>query len=80
MGLVISLANEWEEKSNYFGEQVKISRIGATTHFLASFLELSWHLCVCHLAHASVLQWVYNEAQGLLESKSFNQLCCILKD
>ena len=56
MGLVISLANEWEEKSNYFGEQVKISRIGATTHFLASFLELSWHLCVCHLAHASVLQ------------------------
>ena len=56
MGLVISLANEWEEKSNYFGERMGISRIGATAHFLASFLELSWHLCVCHLAHASVLQ------------------------
>ena len=52
MGLVISLANEWEEKSNYFGERMGISRIEATSYFLASFPELSWHLWVCHLAHA----------------------------
>ena len=61
MGLVISLANEWEEKSNYFGEWMGISRIGATAHFLASFPELSWRLWVCHLAlnrlsSSSVLQ------------------------
>ena len=31
--------------------------------------ELSWHLWVCHL-DADVLQWAYNEAQGLLEVES----------
>ena len=35
--------------------------------FSRSALELSWHLWACHLAYANVLQWVYNEAQGLLE-------------
>ena len=47
-------------------------------------LELSWQLWVCLLAN--VLQWAYNEAQGLLEVESFtildlvssNQLCRIL--
>ena len=33
-------------------------------------LELSWHLLVCHLAHANLVQWAYNEAQGLLEVDS----------
>jgi len=32
--------------------------------------ELSWCWWVCHSAYAKVLQWVYNEAQGLLEIES----------
>ena len=47
-------------------------------------LELSWHWWLCHLAN--VLQWPYNEAQGLLEVQSSTildlvsstSLCCVL--
>ena len=34
MDSVISSANEWEDYSNYFGEEAEISRNLATTHFL----------------------------------------------
>ena len=34
IGWVISYANEWEDYSNYFWEEVEISRIWATTHSL----------------------------------------------
>ena len=37
---------------------------------LWSASELSWHLWVCHLAYANILQSVYNEAPGLLEVES----------
>ena len=32
IGWVISYANEWEDYSNYFWEEVEISRIWATAH------------------------------------------------
>ena len=35
MDWVISLANEWEDYSNYFGEGAGTSRNWATAHFLA---------------------------------------------
>ena len=38
--------------------------------FTVSLLELSWHLWVCYLAYANVLQCAYNEAQGLLAVES----------
>ena len=34
IGWVISYVNEWEDYSNYFWEEVEISRIWATTHSL----------------------------------------------
>ena len=37
---------------------------------LCSALELLWHLWMCNLANANVLQWAYNEAQGLLKFES----------
>ena len=49
-------------------------------------LELAWHLWMCHLTYADVLQWVYNETQGSLEVEfsailglmGSNQLCRII--
>ena len=58
---------------SYFVQGVGISRNWATTHFLAflcSALELLWHLWMHKLANANVLQWAYNEAQGLLKFES----------
>ena len=51
MGWVISYANEWEEYSNF-------QELGHHLLFglLQLALELSWHLWVCHLAYANVLQ------------------------
>ena len=44
MGWVISLANKWEDYSNYLGEEAGISRNWATAHFLA-FYGRPWN---CH--------------------------------
>ena len=40
MGWVISLANEWEDYSNYLGEGAEISRNWATTSFLTFMVGL----------------------------------------
>ena len=49
MGWVISLANEWKDYSNYFGEGVGISRNWATAHFLAFYVmalvRVSFSIC-----------------------------------
>ena len=37
MGWVISLANEWEDYSNYFGEKVRIYRNWVAVHFFILF-------------------------------------------
>ena len=37
IGWVISLANEWEGYSNYFGEKVRIYRSWVAVHFLILF-------------------------------------------
>ena len=37
MGWVISLANEWEDYSNYFGEKVRIYRKWVAVHFFILF-------------------------------------------
>ena len=42
IGCVISYANKWKDYSNYFGEEVEVSRIGATTHSLV-FLTVPWN-------------------------------------
>ena len=54
--------------------------------FLWSAFKLSWHLWVCHLAYANILQWAYKEARGQLKVKvsailglsSLTSFCSIL--
>ena len=53
MGWVISQANKWEDYSNHLGEGTRISRNGATTHFLAFYCQ-SWNRhssCGCATQH-----------------------------
>ena len=72
MGWVIWKAKEWEDYFIYFEEGTEISRYWSTVHFLFFYGQprncLNTRGCV--IEHASVLQWAYNEAQGLLEVKS----------
>ena len=72
MGWVISYANEREEYSNYLRGGWGFPGVWAPPTFypLWSASELSWCLWVYHLTDANVLQWAYNETQGLLEVRS----------
>ena len=67
MGWVISYANEWEELCRGRGGDFQELSQRPLFGVLYSALELSWLWWVCLVAN--VLQWVYNEAQGLLEVK-----------
>ena len=53
MDWVISLANEWEDYSNYLGDGAEVSSPSFALWWSAS--ELSWHWWVCHSAY--VLWW-----------------------
>ena len=66
----IPYANEWNILSWRGGGDFQ--ELGHHPLFGLSWLasELSWCLAVCCLAYANILQWVYNEAQGLREVKS----------
>ena len=59
-GWVISLADEWEEYSSYFGKEEEVSRHWTTVFWpLWSALELSYCLWVYHLACLCVTVSVY---------------------
>ena len=66
MGRIILEAKQWEDHSNCFWEQARISRKWPNAHFFPFMIRtLLW---VCHLAN--VLQRVHNDVQGLLEVES----------
>ena len=60
MGWVIPWANEWEEYSNYLGEEVGISRNWATAHFL-----VFWQCLETVMAPLGVSFSLLTEDQGL---------------
>ena len=65
--------NEWEDYPNYFGESGgDLQELGHCLLFDLwwSALQAFWCWLVCQLAYANILQWAFNETQGLLEVKS----------
>ena len=74
MGWLISYSNEWEDYSNFqhFGEGVGFPGFGPLSTSWSSVAGLGAVLApsCMHFAHANVSQWVYSEAQGLLEGES----------